>query len=154
MDFLGANWYAWRLRRQGGASNGRRPVISAKIFVGNLNYQTTQNELREFLKEAGEIVDVYLPSDRATGRPRGFAFVEFSSEDEAATAIEKFNGQELGGRPLRLDTAEDRPRRAPSAPSGGFQDSPGWGGDSPGGRGRPSKPKGSRRGLRGRKRSL
>lgn len=86
--------------------------------------------------------------DRATGRPRGFAFVEFSSNDEAEAAIEKFNEHELGGRKLRVNAAEDRPRRAPS-PS--FSPGPSF---RPDAGGRPSKPKGSRRRIRARKRSL
>lgn len=108
------------------------------------------------LSAAGEIKDVYLPSDRATGRPRGFAFVEYSSEDEAQKAIEQFDGYELAGRRLRVNAAEERggPRRRPPSPgSFGFDAPPsGFGQDRPG-RG-PGKPKGSRRGMRGKKRSL
>lgn len=128
--------------------------MSCKIFVGNLSYETTQTQLQELLGEVGEIKDVYLPADRISGRPRGFAFVEFSTEDEAKEAIEKFNDHELGGRKLRVNEAEDRPRRAPGGPRpGGFQ--PSYGDDSPGGGGRPiGRPKGSRRGMRGKKRSL
>ena len=97
---------------------------------------------------AGTILDVALPTDRESGRPRGFAFVEYSSDAEAAAAIEKFNGQELDGRALRINAAEDRPRRSGGfAPHGPPQD----GGDFFGGH-RPFKSKGSRRGLRARKR--
>jgi RNA recognition motif-containing protein len=106
-----------------------------------------------------------MGTDRETGRPRGFAFVEFASEAEAAEAIKRFDGQEVDGRKLRVNTAEDRPRR----PEGGFRfgpprvDSPntspapnpwsGFAAEGYGG-GRPFKNKGSRRGLRARKRSL
>ena len=138
--------------------------MSCKIFVGNLNYETTQTQLQELLGGVGEIKDVYLPADRVTGRPRGFAFVEFSTEEEAKEAIEKFNDHELGGRRLRVNEAEDRPRRAPGGPRpGGFQPSYGndfgsGGGGGGGGAnapGRPpGRPKGSRRGMRGKKRSL
>ena len=95
------------------------------------------------------MVEVFLPADRATGRPRGFAFVELSEESAAAEAIEKFDGHELGGRPLRVSAAEDRPRRGPMFSDDG-------GGPPPGGpRGpRKSRPKGSRRNIRSRKRSL
>ena len=131
--------------------------MSCKIFVGNLNYETTQTQLQELLGEVGEIKDVYLPADRVTGRPRGFAFVEFSTEEEAKEAIEKFNDHELGGRRLRVNEAEDRPRRAPGPRPGGFQPSYGddfqSGGGGGGGR-PPGRPKGSRRGMRGKKRSL
>ena len=120
-------------------------AIPSKIFVGNLSYDTTGQQLSDFLAEAGEIVDVFLPNDRATGRPRGFAFVEFATEAEAEAAIERFDGSELGGRNLRINAADDRPRRfsgpPPSSEGPSFRE----------GRG---KPKGSRRRLRSRKRSL
>lgn len=125
------------------------------MFVGNLNYETTQNQITDLFSEAGSIVDVYLPADRNTGRPRGFAFVEFSSPEEAEAAIEKFNDYELGGRKLRVNAAEPRPRgprpQGPPSYNGGFE--PSFGGSDPFA-GRPSKPKGSRRGRRGKKRSL
>jgi cold-inducible RNA-binding protein len=119
------------------------------VFVGNLSYDTSQRDLEALFSEVGEVVEVFLPADRATGRPRGFAFVELADESAAAEAIEKFDGHDLGGRALRVTEAEDRPRRS------GFSD-PG-GGDSPSGppRGaKKSRPKGSRRNIRGRKRSL
>jgi cold-inducible RNA-binding protein len=124
--------------------------------VGNLSFRTTKVELQELLATAGNIVDVYLPSDRATGKPRGFAFVEFDSEAGAAEAIRQFNGREIGGRVLKLNLAEDKPRERSGPRSFG----PGPGGPPPTGpsffpvEGRFSRPKGSRRGTRGRKRSL
>ncbi len=119
------------------------------------------------MAEAGRVVDVRLPTDRETGKPRGFAFVEFSNANEAADAITRFHNREIGGRRLNVNAAEDRPRRtegprppfrhagAPSAPpdfsfSNDSFDSPFGGGPS----NRPFKNKGSRRGMRGRKRSL
>ncbi len=103
-------------------------------------------------------MDVHLPTDRETGRPRGFAFVEFASEAEAAEAIRLFNARDLDGRTLRLDPAEHRPPRSggfrpdrPSGPSFGPGSRPS-GGAAP--RHKPFKAKGSRRGIRGRKRSL
>ncbi len=116
---------------------------------------------------------VHIGTDRETGRSRGFAFVEFSSEAEAAEAIRRFDGQEIDGRKLRVNTAEDRPRRSDGprfSPPGGDRSSyrpsfaapapDSWAGDFNGGSpfgaggGKPFKSKGSRRGLRGRKRSL
>jgi len=106
---------------------------------------------------------VHIGTDRETGRSRGFAFVEFSSEEEAQRAITSFNDFELDGRKLRVNSAEDRPPRRGAAPGGGGFSPPRPFGDFPeqgesgfgGGFGRPfRKPKGSRRGLRGRKRSL
>lgn len=88
-------------------------------------------------------MDVFLPTDRATGRPRGFAFVEFTTAEGAAAAIRRFDGAELGGRRLRINLADERPRRPSFAPPP----------EPPPGR-RFGKSKGSRRGLRARKRSL
>jgi RNA recognition motif-containing protein len=107
--------------------------MASKIFVGNLNFNTRREELEALFGQAGTIRDVFLPTDRETGRPRGFAFVEFESEEEAAKAIEKFNGHELGGRALRVNAAEERPRRTGGGPSagGGY----GGGGARPGGGG-------------------
>jgi RNA recognition motif-containing protein len=126
-------------------------AISNRVFVGNLNFSSTSDAVERFLSEAGEIREVVLPTDRATGRPRGFAFVEFATPEAAQQAIEQFDGQELDGRRLRVNAAEDRPPRRPSfAP---HDDGPGFN-DSQAPRGRISRPKGSRRGLRGKKRSL
>lgn len=94
------------------------------------------------------MVDVFLPADRNTGRPRGFAFVEFAEPGEVDEAIEKFDGHELKGRQLRINEAEDRPSRPPR-----FSADPGGGPGGYQGQKRP-KPKGSRRKLRGKKRSL
>ena len=126
-------------------------VISQKVFVGNLSYETTQGDLEALFSEAGEIVEVFLPADRNTGRPRGFAFVEFTDEAAVPIAIEKFNEEEFKGRTLRVKEAEERQRRAPRVFPGG--DGQGGGFHRQGDKGRP-KPKGSRRNVRGRKRSL
>ncbi len=118
-----------------------------------MNYETTEDDLSALLSEAGEITDIFLPADRATGRPRGFAFVEFSKEYEANAAIAKFNDFELGGRRLKINLAEDRPQR----PGGGRQFREPMAPPDPhmfNSKGKPFKNKGSRRGLRRRKRSL
>ncbi len=111
--------------------------------------------------EAGQVVDVFVLLDRATGRSRGMAFVEFSTSSEAEAAIEKFNGQEFGGRELRVNEATERPRGGGfGGGGGGFGGGGGGGGGYSGGGGgnKPpkgtSRPKGSRRGLRAKKRSL
>ena len=145
--------------------------------MGNLPYNTTEHQLQSVLGAAGDIVNVAIPIDRATGRPRGFAFVEFANEQQAQQAISKFDGQDFEGRPLRVNMAEDRPRRpfgGPPGPGGprppfvntfpddrgdgdgggrGGGGGGGFGGGGGGGRGRGNS-KGSRRGLRARKRSL
>ena len=145
--------------------------MSAKVFVGNLDFNTTRAEVQTLFAQIGEIKDVFLPMDRESGRPRGFAFVEYASEEDAAKAIEKFNGFELGGRALRVNAAEDRPRGAGGGGGGrgrsfgsggggggGYGGGGGGGYDGGGGGGGgdrfPGKPKGSRRNIRGKKRSL
>lgn len=112
-----------------------------------MSFETTSDRLQTLFAEVGEVVQVVLPSDRMSGRPRGFAFVEFSSEEHAAQAIQKFEGFELDGRRLRVNeaTGERGPRPAPGLGRPfGAQDRPAW---------RP-RPKGSRRNLRARKRSI
>jgi len=113
-------------------------VISAKVFVGNLSYHTTKEELVEFLTQAGEIVDAFLPTDRETGRPRGFAFITFATPEQASECVSKFNGQMLGGRSLNVNPAVERPRDG-SGPrpggGGGFGGGPRGGGGGFGGGG-------------------
>jgi len=89
------------------------------VFVGNLSDYTTQGDLQALFAEVGEVVEVFLPSDRATGRPRGFAFIEFGDDAQAAAAIEKFEGHELEGRKIRVTEAEDRRAGGPGGFSGG-----------------------------------
>ena len=106
----------------------------------------TREELLELFGAVGPVVDVVMPLDKVSGRPRGFAFVEFESEEDAAKAIETLNGKEVAGRALRIDEAKERAPRPPRIPL----ESPPW--DDRGGR--PPKAKGSRRGLRRRKRGF
>ncbi len=142
--------------------------MPSKVFVGNLDFNTTKNEVQTLFSQVGEIRDVFLPMDRESGRPRGFAFVEFTSDEDAAKAIEKFNGHELNGRALRVNAAEERPKGGGRGPRpsfgggggyggggyGGGGDYGGGGGGYGGGRDGGGKPKGSRRNIRGKKRSL
>ncbi len=86
-----------------------------KLYIGNLSYDLSEAELREALTEFEPIVDVFMPMDRETGKPRGFAFVTFADRATGEAAIEAMDGKELGGRNLRVNEAEDR-RRAPSRP--------------------------------------
>ena len=97
------------------------------LFVGNLSFQTTEDELRSIFEPYGEITRLQVMTDRDTGRSRGFAFVELSDEDEAAKAITELNGKELDGRALNVNEARPKPER--SGPRGG-------GGGGGGGRGR------------------
>src|SRR5580698_6158409 len=81
----------------------------AKIYVGNLPFTATEDELRTLFAAHGIVESVALPVDRDTGRPRGFGFVEMSQSD-ASRAIQNVNGVDMGGRPLRVNEAQDRPR--------------------------------------------
>ncbi len=78
------------------------------IYVGNLSYDVTKEDLSTVFAEYGTVTRVALPSDRETGRPRGFGFVEMSSEDEEAKAIESLDGAEWMGRELRVNKARPR----------------------------------------------
>src|SRR4051794_33739400 len=109
--------------------------MASKVFVGNLNFNTSREELETLFSQAGSISDVYLPTERETGRPRGFAFVTFNDEAAAKDAITRFNGHELGGRQLRVNEAEDRPRTGGAGRSFGGGGAPGGGGYGGGGYG-------------------
>ena len=87
--------------------------MGSKLYVGNLSYDTTSADLEQLLGEHGTVESAEVISDRVTGRSKGFAFVQMSSSDEAQAAIDALNGQEHGGRALRVNEAkprEDRPR--------------------------------------------
>ena len=89
--------------------------MGKKLYVGNLSFQTTSQDLQDFFAQAGTVESASVISDRDTGQSKGFAFVEMSSDEEAAAAIEQFNGKELDGRMLKVNEA--RPRE--SRPGGG-----------------------------------
>jgi len=97
-----------------------------KIFVGNLNYRTTPDGLREIFSAHGEVLDVFIGTDRETGRSRGFGFVTMGSKEAGAAAIEALNGKDFEGRALVVNEAQPRAPR----PAGG-----GFGGGGGGGRG-------------------
>jgi RNA recognition motif-containing protein len=115
-------------------------AISNKVFVGNLSFDVTRDELVEAFGAVGRVVDAKVPTDRETGRPRGFAFVEFESDEVAERCIQQMNGRDLKGRAIRVNPAEDRPR--PAAGSGGGFSRPGGGYSRPGGGGGFSRPGG------------
>jgi RNA recognition motif-containing protein len=121
----------------------KEAAISSKVFVGNLSFDATKQDIRTLFTEIAEPVEV--PTDRMSGRPRGFAFVEFANPEQAAEAIRKLDGYELAGRRLRVNQAN------PERPAGG----PGRSFGSPDRMARrPPRPKGSRRHARARKRSI
>ena len=119
-------------------------VIASKVFVGNLSFTTTQTEVETLFAQIGEVTEVFLPVDRATGQPRGFAFVEFDDPSSIPDAISKFDGTEFQGRRLKVNEATERAPR----PQQNF------GPDDRPSRFKASKAKGSRRGVRGRKRGF
>lgn len=127
----------------------------SKVFVGNLNFSTSREELESLFSPIGEIAEVFIPTDRETGRPRGFAFVTFTSAESAAQAIQKLDGVEAGGRNLRVSEASAERPRPGGGGGGGFRRSFGGGGGGGSDRpGPPSRPKGSRRNIRARKRGF
>ncbi|MBW4668337.1 MAG: RNA-binding protein [Cyanomargarita calcarea GSE-NOS-MK-12-04C] len=89
------------------------------IYVGNLSYKVTEEDLRTAFAEYGKVSRVQLPTDRETGRPRGFAFVEMETETEEAAAIEALDGAEWMGRDLKVNKARPREERSPSRGGGG-----------------------------------
>ena len=91
--------------------------MSKKLYVGNLAFQTTSNDLQQLFGQAGTVESASVIEDRDTGRSKGFAFVEMSTEEEAASAIDQFNGKELAGRMLKVNEA--RPRENRSGGGGG-----------------------------------
>ncbi|MET0280733.1 MAG: RNA-binding protein [Steroidobacteraceae bacterium] len=109
-----------------------------KIYVGNLPYSATEAQVRAAFEAHGQVISVSLPNDRETGRPRGFGFVEMNQAD-AARAIQAVNGQDLGGRSLRVNEALEKPRaggvgggRSEERGSGGYGRG-GYGGGGAGG---------------------
>lgn len=90
------------------------------VYIGNLSYDVTREDLTEVFKEYGSVSRVSLPTDRETGRPRGFAFVEMSSEAEEDKAIEALDGAEWMGRDLRVNKAKPREKRAGGGGGGRF----------------------------------
>jgi RNA recognition motif-containing protein len=88
------------------------------IYVGNLPFSATEEELRGLFERHGRVESVKLINDRETGRPRGFGFVEMAG-NEAQSAIQQINGFEMGGRPLRVNEAQERPARPKFGGGGG-----------------------------------
>jgi RNA recognition motif-containing protein len=92
-----------------------------RLFVGNLSYETLQDDLQEYFSQAGAVTSVNLMQDKVTGKSRGFAFVEYATAEEAGKAVEQFAGKEFQGRVLTVNIARPKEERAPR-----------WSGDRPG----------------------
>jgi cold-inducible RNA-binding protein len=101
--------------------------MSTKLFVGNLSFNTTENDLQDAFAAHGTVVEANLMMDRTTGRPRGFAFVTMSTPEEAQKATEALNGKSVDGRALTVNAAKPREER-PAGGGGGRRDYRGGGG--------------------------
>src|SRR2546425_8629784 len=108
--------------------------MATKLYVGNLPFQTTSDDLRDHFAQAGNVESAQVVEDRITGRSRGFGFVEMTTPEEAAAAIEQFNGKEFNGRNLTVNEARPRTDRGPSGYGGGGNRG-GYGGGGYGGGG-------------------
>jgi len=102
--------------------------MSNKLFVGNLSFNTTENDLNDVFAAHGTVTETNLMMDRETGRPRGFGFVTMSSAEEANRAIEALNGKDMDGRALTVNIAKPREERAPGGGGGGGRREYGGGG--------------------------
>jgi RNA recognition motif-containing protein len=108
--------------------------MTTRLYVGNLSFNATADSVRSAFQEFGTVTDVHLVSDRETGRSRGFAFVTMSTPEEGAKAMQSMDGQNLDGRPLRVNEAEQRQQRGGGG-GGGYGGGGGGGGYGGGGGG-------------------
>jgi cold-inducible RNA-binding protein len=117
--------------------------MAKKLYVGNLAFQTTNQDLQELFAQAGTVESASIIEDRDTGRSKGFAFVEMSTEAEAASAIEQFNGKEVAGRMLTVNEAKPRENRSGGGGRNFGGNRGGYGGNRGGGgnHGRRSEPR-------------
>ena len=110
--------------------------MSNKLFVGNLSFDTTENDLQDAFAAHGTVVETNLLMDRETGRPRGFGFITMNSAEEAQKAISALNGSQLGGRALTVNVAKPREERPAGGGGGGGRREYGGSGGGSGGRSR------------------
>jgi RNA recognition motif-containing protein len=123
--------------------------MGKKLYVGNLAFQTTSQDLQELFAQAGTVESAQIIEDRDTGRSKGFAFVEMSTDDEAAAAIEQFNGREVAGRMLKVNEARPRENRGGGGGGRGFGGNRGGGYGGGGNRGGFGGNRGGGQGRRG-----
>src|ERR1051325_4344007 len=102
--------------------------MNTKLFVGNLSFNTTENDLQDAFAAHGTVLEANLMTDRATGRPRGFAFVTMSTDEEAQKALTAMNGASLDGRNLTVNIARPREERSGGGGGGGYGGGRGGGG--------------------------
>ena len=94
--------------------------MGTRLYVGNLPYSATEDELRRLFEQAGAVDSIYLPTDRQTGQPRGFGFVEMTNATEAENAIRLYDGYAMGGRQIRVNQAREREERGGGGGGGGY----------------------------------
>ncbi|MGN6387428.1 MAG: RNA recognition motif domain-containing protein [Verrucomicrobiota bacterium] len=102
--------------------------MNNKLFVGNISFNTTENDLHDAFAAHGTVVEANLMTDRMTGRSRGFAFVTMSTEEEAQKAIDALNGSSIDGRAVTVNVAKPREERPPGGGGGGGRRDYGGGG--------------------------
>jgi RNA recognition motif-containing protein len=117
-------------------SVGRKHHMSNKLFVGNLSFNTTENDLQDTFAAHGTVLEANLMMDRMSGKPRGFGFVTMSTPEEAQKAIEALNGKSVDGRALTVNIARPREERPSGGGGGGGRREYGGGGGGGGGGGR------------------
>ena len=116
--------------------------MTKKLYVGNLSFQTTNQDLQDLFSQAGTVESAQIIEDRDTGQSKGFAFVEMSTDQEAASAIDQFNGKEVSGRMLKVNEAKPRENRGGGGRGFGGGNRGGYGGNrGGGGGGRQSEPR-------------
>ena len=106
-----------------------------KLYLGNLPFSASEEDIREAFSAYGTIEDLFIPLDRETNRPRGFAFITLQDDDQARKAIEEMDGVDLQGRNLRVNEAEERRPSGGGGGGGGYRGGGGGGGDRRGGGG-------------------
>ena len=105
-------------QKKGAMERTEKHHMSNKLFVGNLSFDVTENDLQDAFAAHGTVTETNLMMDRTTGRPRGFGFVTMSTPEDAQKAIDALNGKELGGRALTVNVAKPREERAPGGGGG------------------------------------
>ena len=110
--------------------------MGTKLFVGNLSFDVTENDLQDLFAQAGTVNSVNVMQDRATGKPRGFGFVEMATEEDTTKAISMFHGKDFKGRTLTVNEARPREERSGGGGGGGYRGGGGGGGGGGGYRGR------------------
>lgn len=108
-------------------------MSNSKLYVGNLSFKSTEEDIRAAFGQFGAVTDVYVAMDKMTGRPRGFAFVTMGTAEEARVAIEKMNGTDLDGRALTVNEARPKEEGAGRSFGGGERRGGGFGGERRGG---------------------